>query len=151
MAAAAAAARRSVAEEEKYLEAHPLAGDGLTSWILDMVQQAASCEQLRRGMVAATRTLRLGTAELVILAADTEPREVLLPLKLSCEAHRVPFVFVASAAELCLACGGPGVGPLPVTACSISIRVGIHWSAHWNTQIQDLKDRIEHRRLGLGY
>ena len=43
-------------------------------------QQAANYKQLKKGANEATKTLNRGTAELVILAADAEPLEILLHL-----------------------------------------------------------------------
>lgn len=82
----------------------------LTNTILDIVQQAANYKQLRKGanegedcnlccMVtrlsrpafelsivrAATKTLNRGISEFVVMAADTEPIEILLHLPLLAE------------------------------------------------------------------
>ena len=48
------------------------------------------------GANEATKTLNRGTAELIVLAADTEPLEILLHLPLVCEDKNVPYVFVKS-------------------------------------------------------
>lgn len=53
---------------------HPLQWLGLPR------QQAANYKQLKKGANEATKTLNRGTAELVILAADAEPLEILLHL-----------------------------------------------------------------------
>ena len=45
-------------------------------------QQSANYKQLKKGANEATKTLNRGTAELVILAADAEPLEILLHLSL---------------------------------------------------------------------
>merc|ERR1711916_401593 len=68
-------------------KAYPLADSSLTVTILDLVQQAAN-------------TLNRGTAEIIILAADTEPLEILLHLPLLCEDKNVPYVFVPSKQQL---------------------------------------------------
>ena len=57
-------------------KAYPLAGANLTSHILDLCQQASSYKQVRKGANEATKTLNRGQAELIVLAADTEPLEV---------------------------------------------------------------------------
>merc|ERR1711907_780425 len=92
----------------------------------DLVQQAANYKQLKKGANEATKTLNRGTAELVILAADAEPLEILLHL---------PHVFVKSKTALGRACGVSR----PVISCSITSKDG----SQLNTQIQDLKDQIE--------
>eukprot|EP00401_Gymnodinium_catenatum_P083383 CAMPEP_0117499306 /NCGR_PEP_ID=MMETSP0784-20121206/22177_1 /TAXON_ID=39447 /ORGANISM="" /LENGTH=82 /DNA_ID=CAMNT_0005294449 /DNA_START=83 /DNA_END=327 /DNA_ORIENTATION=+ len=79
-------------EEEVNPKAYPLAKENLTVTILDLVQQAANYKQLKKGANEATKTLNRGTAELVILAADAEPLEILLHLPLVCEDKNVPYV-----------------------------------------------------------
>merc|ERR1739847_66336 len=110
-------------------------GDNMTISILDLVSQSANYKQLKKGANEATKTLNRGTAELVILAADAEPLEILLHLPLVCEDKNVPYVFVKSKTALGRACG---VSRL-VIACSITSKEG----SQLNTQIQDLKDQIE--------
>lgn len=46
--------------------------------------------------VAATKALNRGQAEMVVLAADAEPLEILLHLPLLCEDKNVPYCFVRS-------------------------------------------------------
>jgi U4/U6 small nuclear ribonucleoprotein SNU13 len=50
-----------------------------------LVQQASNYKQLRKGANEATKTLNRGQAEFVILAADSEPLEILLHIPLLCE------------------------------------------------------------------
>jgi len=66
-------------------KAFPLANSDLSVGLLDLVQQAANYKQLKKGANEATKTLNRGIAELIILAADTEPIEILLHLPLLCE------------------------------------------------------------------
>jgi len=46
--------------------------------------------------VTATKTLNRGISEFIVMAADTEPLEILLHLPLLCEDKNVPYVFVRS-------------------------------------------------------
>mmetsp|Transcript_4401 Transcript_4401/g.15780 ORF Transcript_4401/g.15780 Transcript_4401/m.15780 type:complete len:93 (-) Transcript_4401:459-737(-) len=66
-------------------KAYPLADANLTITILDIVQQAANYKQLKKGANEATKTLNRGIAEFVVMAADTEPLEILLHLPLLAE------------------------------------------------------------------
>lgn len=66
-------------------KAYPLADSELTVAILDLVQQASNYKQLKKGANEATKTLNRGISELIIMAADTEPLEILLHLPLLCE------------------------------------------------------------------
>ena len=53
----------------------------------------------------ATKTLNRGIAELIVMAADAEPLEILLHLPLLCEDKNVPYVYVGKQADLGRACG----------------------------------------------
>eukprot|EP00696_Hemimastix_kukwesjijk_P017079 gnl/Hemi2/5654_TR1945_c0_g1_i1.p1 gnl/Hemi2/5654_TR1945_c0_g1~~gnl/Hemi2/5654_TR1945_c0_g1_i1.p1 ORF type:complete len:129 (+),score=48.94 gnl/Hemi2/5654_TR1945_c0_g1_i1:63-449(+) len=86
-------------------KAFPLAPPDLTVTILDLVGQATNYKQLKKGANEATKTLNRGQAELIVLAADAEPLEILLHLPLLCEDKNVPYVFVRSKQALGRACG----------------------------------------------
>lgn len=64
----------------------------------------------------ATKTLNRGISELIVMAADTEPLEILLHLPLLCEDKNVPYVFVPSKVALGRACGVSR----PVISCAIT-------------------------------
>ena len=49
---------------------------------MDLVQQATNYKQIKKGANEATKTLNRGISEVVIMAADTEPIEILLHLPL---------------------------------------------------------------------
>ena len=66
-------------------KAYPLADSELTVTILDLVQQASNYKQLKKGANEATKTLNRGISDLIVMAADTEPLEILLHLPLLCE------------------------------------------------------------------
>ncbi len=116
-------------------KAFPLADDALTQTILDHVQQASHYRQLKKGANEATKTLNRGISEFIIMAADTEPIEILLHLPLLCEDKNVPYVFVPSKIALGRACGVTR----PVVAASIT--------TNDQSQIKDgilkIKDEIE--------
>ena len=65
--------------------ATPLADDDLSSKILDLIQQSAALKQIKKGANESTKTLNRGIAELIILAADAAPLEIILHLPLLCE------------------------------------------------------------------
>mmetsp|Transcript_8487 Transcript_8487/g.11445 ORF Transcript_8487/g.11445 Transcript_8487/m.11445 type:complete len:128 (-) Transcript_8487:55-438(-) len=116
-------------------KAFPLASSDLTLKILDVVQQSANYKQLKRGANEATKTLNRGIAEFIVMAADTEPLEILLHLPLLCEDKNVPYVFVPSKAALGRACDVAR----PVIACSVVANE----SSQLRSQIKNLKDEIE--------
>merc|ERR1711937_792515 len=101
-----------------------------------MVQQASNYKQLKKGANEATKTLHRGLSELVIVAADTEPLEIVLHLPLLCEDKNVPYVFIPSKKALGRACGVSRA----VIACSITS----NHASQLSSQLQKLKDNIEH-------
>lgn len=116
-------------------KAYPLADQQLTVTILDLVNQASNYKQLRKGANEATKTLNRGIAEFIVMAADTEPLEILLHLPLLCEDKNVPYVFVKSKQALGRACGVSR----PVIACAVTVNEG----SQLKSQIQSLKVNIE--------
>lgn len=116
-------------------KAFPLADSALSQQILDVVQQSQNLRQLKKGANEATKTLNRGISEFIIMAADTEPIEILLHLPLLCEDKNVPYVFVPSKTALGRACGVSR----PVIAASVTTNDA---SAIKN-QIYSIKDKIE--------
>ena len=116
-------------------KAYPLADSQLSVTILDVAQQAMNYKQLKKGANEATKTLNRGICEFVIMAADTEPIEILLHLPLLAEDKNVPYVFVPSKQALGRACGVSR----PVIACSVTTNEG----SQLRSQIDQIKLKIE--------
>ena len=116
-------------------KAYPLAGRDLSKQILELVNQASNHKQLKKGANEATKTLNRGVSELIVMAADAEPLEILLHLPLLCEDKNVPYVFVESKDALGRACGVSR----PVIACSITSNE----QSDLDKQIQTLKVEVE--------
>ena len=76
-----------------------------------------------------------GISEFIVMAADTEPIEILLHLPLLCEDKIVPYVFVPSRAALGRACSVNRA----VISCSVTTNEGSELKA----QIQAIKNEIE--------
>lgn len=113
-------------------KAYPLADAQLTNTILDIVQQAANYKQLKKGANEATKTLNRGISEFVVMAADTEPIEILLHLPLLAEDKNVPYVFVPSKAALGRACGvsrpvSRCCAAVPATSCHVPQTLTMVW------------------------
>lgn len=83
----------------------------------------------------ATKTLNRGISEFIVMAADTEPIEILLHLPLLCEDKNVPYVFVPSKSALGRACG--------VSRAVISASVTTNEASDLRPQIQSIKNAIE--------
>jgi len=92
-------------EEVSRSRAWPKADNQMTKKILDLANQATLYKQLKKGANETTKSLNRGVADLVILAADTEPLEIVLHLPLLCEDKNVPYVYVPKQADLGRACG----------------------------------------------
>lgn len=116
-------------------KAYPLADASLTIKILNLVQQALSYGQLKKGANEATKSLNRGLSEFIVMAADTQPLEILLHLPLLCEDKNVPYVFVRSKQALGRACGVSR----PVVACSVLVNEG----SQLKPQIKAIQQEIE--------
>ena len=121
--------------EEVNPKAYPLAEQALTAKILNLVQQASNYKQIRKGANEATKTLNRGQAEFVVLAADSEPLEILLHIPLLCEDKNVPYVFVRSKQALGRACG--------VSRSVIAASVTQNEGSQIKPQIQTIQQEIE--------
>lgn len=97
-------------------------------------QQATNYKQIKKGANEATKTLNRGISELIIMAADAEPIEILLHLPLLCEDKNVPYVFVPSKIALGRACGVSR----PVISCSIT-----------TNEVSQLKPTIDSMKLKI--
>jgi U4/U6 small nuclear ribonucleoprotein SNU13 len=123
------------AAEEANPKAVPLSEGALTNTLLDIVQQANNYKLLRKGANEATKALNRGIAEFVVMAADTEPIEILLHLPLLGEDKNVPYVFVPSKKALGRATG--------ITRPVIAVAVIANEGSPLKTQIDNAKDEIE--------
>lgn len=99
--------KEPAAEEKKVFKvvATPRADAKNTVKIFDMLEQAQNYKQLKKGVNEVLKVLGRHKAEAVVLAADTDPLELLLNVPQLCEQHSVPYCFVESSAALGRACG----------------------------------------------
>lgn len=116
-------------------KAYPLAGAELAKEIYALTGQAENSKQVKKGANESTKTLNRGLSKLIILAADTEPLEILLHLPLLCEDKNVPYVFVPSREALGRACNVSR----PVVACSLIHKDG----SQLTSKLEDVCHQIE--------
>jgi U4/U6 small nuclear ribonucleoprotein SNU13 len=116
-------------------KAYPLSDPNLTVTIIDLLKQATNYKQIKKGANEATKALNRGIAEFIVMAADTEPIEILLHIPLLCEDKNVPYVFIPSKAALGRACGVSR----PVVACAVTINEG----SQLKPQITTLQQSLE--------
>ena len=65
--------------------AQPLATEELASEINDLVSQCAALKQIKKGANESTKTLNRAVTELIVIAADSTPLEIVLHLPILCE------------------------------------------------------------------
>ncbi|KAI1184725.1 ribonucleoprotein-associated protein [Nemania serpens] len=115
--------------------AWPLADPTLTQELLDLTQQAVHLRQSKKGANEVTKALNRGICEIAILAADTQPLQIVSHLPLLCEDKGVPYVFVPSKVALGRACG---VSRAVIAAC-ITANEGSELAG----QVRAIKDKVE--------
>ena len=116
--------------------AKPLADADLQRQIFKTCEQAVLLKKLKRGANEATKSLNRDIAEVIVLAADATPLEIILHLPLLCEDKNVPYIFVPSMAALGAACGTSR----NVVACALVKKFNDN---SLETEIQALKIAIE--------
>ena len=62
-----------------------MATEDLGSEINDLIAQCAALKQIKKGANESTKTLNRGITELIIIAADANPLEIVLHLPILCE------------------------------------------------------------------
>ncbi len=113
----------------------PIAPLPLTSKIFDLLQQCLITQQVRKGINETIKLLNKENVEMVILAANANPLELLASLPVICEEKSIPYCFVPEAAGLGRACGVKR----PILCCAVLKGT----SSKVNSQIDLLKDKIE--------
>lgn len=115
--------------------AKPLASGSLANQLIDMAKQAYSNKQLKRGANEVIKALNKNKAAFVVLAADCDPLEIVLPIPHLCEDKDVPYIFVPSKAKMGRACG--------VSRPCIAFAVLENRNSSLTDQIDALKIKIE--------
>ena len=116
--------------------AKPQADSELERQIFKVCEQSVLLKKLKRGANESTKSLNRDIAEVIILAADATPLEIILHLPLLCEDKNVPYIFVKSMSALGAACGTSR----NVVACAIVKKFGDN---ALETEVQNLKIMIE--------
>merc|ERR1711957_313291 len=115
--------------------AWPKADNKMGKELLDLINQAKTLNQLKKGANETTKALNRGVAELIILAADTEPLEIILHLPLLCEDKNVPYVYVGKQADLGRACG--------VSRNIIAVAILANESSALAKTLKETKNKVE--------
>ena len=115
--------------------AYPLADNQMQKACLDLMNQAKNFKLLKKGANETTKALNRGVADLIILAADTEPLEIIMHLPLLCEDKNVPYVYVSKQADLGRACG--------VSRNIIAVAILSQQGSAIEASAKELKDKVE--------
>jgi len=77
----------------------------LNDKILQLIEAAKNNGKLRRGTNETTKAVEKGQVQLVVMAEDVEPEEILMHIPVLCEEKKIPYCYVASKQELGRASG----------------------------------------------
>jgi large subunit ribosomal protein L7Ae len=87
----------------------------LSDKVLQAIEMARNTGKIRKGTNESTKAIEKGIAQLVVIADDVEPKEIVMHLPALCEEKKIPYVYVPSKLELGKAAG------IDVSSASISI------------------------------
>eukprot|EP01053_Blabericola_migrator_P004334 Blabericola_migrator_1__4333@NODE_2330_length_2927_cov_7_248601_g1460_i0_p2_GENE_NODE_2330_length_2927_cov_7_248601_g1460_i0NODE_2330_length_2927_cov_7_248601_g1460_i0_p2_ORF_typecomplete_len130_score17_55Ribosomal_L7Ae/PF01248_26/3_1e23DUF1024/PF06260_12/0_16_NODE_2330_length_2927_cov_7_248601_g1460_i024702859 len=116
-------------------KAYPLADGDLTARILKVCNEASNYDQVKRGVNETLKALHKSVADVVVLAADATPIDIILPVPPLCESKNVLYVFVPLKSMLGRACGVSR----PVACAVITHRE----NSALEPQVVELRSRIE--------
>ena len=122
-------------KEEVDKRIFPLASKSIQKDIFNTITRCSQLKKIKKGANEATKTLNRGISDLIVIAADVKPLEIVLHLPLLCEDKNVPYVFVESQRLLGRACGVSR----PVIAASILNNT----SEELKETITKLKEEVE--------
>jgi len=77
----------------------------LADKVYELVELARDGGKLRKGTNEVTKLVERGEAQMVVMAEDVSPPEILMHMPSLCEERNVPYAYVPSKAELGNACG----------------------------------------------
>ncbi len=66
----------------------------------EIIEAARDTGKVRKGTNEVTKLIERGDAQLVIMAEDVQPAEILAHMPLLCEERNIPYAYVPSKAEL---------------------------------------------------
>jgi len=87
----------------------------LSDKVLQAIEMARNTGKIRKGTNESTKAIEKGIAQLVVIANDVEPKEIVMHLPALCEEKKIAYVYVPSKLELGKAAG------IDVASAAISI------------------------------
>ncbi len=77
----------------------------LADRVYELVELARDGGKIRKGTNEVTKLVERGETQMVVMAEDVAPPEILMHMPALCEERNVPYAYVPSKAELGNACG----------------------------------------------
>ena len=88
----------------------------LSEKVLQLLEMAKNSGKIRKGTNEATKAVEKSVAQIVVIAEDVEPEEIVMHLPALCDEKKVPYVFVPSKQDI-----GRAVGvDVPMAAAAIT-------------------------------
>lgn len=72
----------------------------LSDKVLQLLEAAKNSGKIRKGTNEATKAIEKSAAQIVVIAEDVEPEEIVMHLPALCDEKKIPYVFVPSKQEL---------------------------------------------------
>lgn len=72
----------------------------LSDKVLQLLEMAKNSGKIRKGTNEATKAIDKSNAQLIVIAEDVEPEEIVMHLPALCDEKKVPYVFVPSKQEI---------------------------------------------------
>jgi len=77
----------------------------LSDKVLQLLEMARNSGKIRKGTNEATKAIEKSAAQIVVIAEDVEPEEIVMHLPALCDEKKIPYVYVPSKQELGRAAG----------------------------------------------
>jgi len=110
--------------------------DELQERVLEAVETARDTGSVRKGTNEATKAVERGEAELVVIAEDVQPEEIVLHLPSLCDEKDIPFVYVGQQDDI-----GHSVG-LDVGSAAAAITD----AGESSDQVDEIVEKVENLR-----
>ena len=72
---------------------------------LEIVGEAKESGKIKKGINETTKSIERGQTQLVVIAEDVEPEEIVMHLPPLCEEKKIPYIYTKKQSEIGAACG----------------------------------------------
>jgi ribosomal protein eL8 len=74
--------------------------DDLKDMTVDIVEKTAKRGKIKAGINEVTKAIERGSAKLVVIAEDVNPKEIVMHLPLLCEEKNIPYSYITTKKDL---------------------------------------------------